>query len=272
MRLLHAQCIEASLIVIAENRIVLWVLPQPLRDREIGRQRIHARHVVVVARQAEVFPDPPRGITVVIRKSGRQACVPIQYLGAIRLRPILEERQHAPLEIGNFHILPRSVRQPALPCLQAGHNGGAGFCQPLLVSLVIPEPEHLIFDDRASQRSAKLVPLERRGIDFSVSVPVYSVEIVPGIQCAVPQVLEDGSSPPVRSRCGHHGDLSAGPLAVLRAIGVAQDVVFAHRVHAEQLLAGPLRRNVLAGRVVPNIVHAVNREAVAFRPLASHRE
>src|SRR5207244_3674071 len=102
-------------------------------------------------------------------------------------------------------------------------------------------------DDGATQRSTKLVPLERGGIGFSVSIPVGVVEVIPGVQCAVPQVLEKGSVPLIRAGCGHDRDLATRPFAVLGSIRIAEDVVFPHGVHAEQLLAGSLRRYVLAG-------------------------
>ena len=76
--------------------------------------------------------------------------------------------------------------------------------------------------------------------------------------------------PLVRARCSDDGDLASGAFAILGAVGVSEDVVFPDCIHAQQLLACTLWRNVLAGRVVSNVIHAIHREAVGFGPLPTN--
>ena len=78
--------------------------------------------------------------------------------------------------------------------------------------------------------------------------------------------------PLVRSRSGDHGDLSARSFAIFGAIGVAEDVVFPHGVHAKQLVAHPIRRIRSTLRVGADVVHSVDRPAIGFLPLARYRE
>src|SRR5712691_6580927 len=66
--------------------------------------------------------------------------------------------------------------------------------------------------------------------------------------------------------------LRAGPFSILGAVGVLEDVVFAHRVYPQQLPAGAGRRNELAGRVGADIVDSVHEKSIGLRPLAGHRE
>src|SRR5438094_4370187 len=134
----------------------------------------------------------PRGATVAVGQTGREASR-IQYLGATRLRPVSEERQHSALQISHFHVLSLGIRQTALPRLQAGHNGVARGGETFLKSLVISEDEHFVFDDGAAKRSAILIAFEWRGIRFSITIPVDNVEVIPGVQGAVAQILEDGT-------------------------------------------------------------------------------
>src|SRR5881396_584489 len=98
------------------------------------------------------------------------------------------------------------------------------------------------------------------------------LEVVLGIQSAVAHVLEEVAMPVVRSGRGHNADLSSGPFPILGAIGVLEDVVFPHRLYAQQLGACPGGRNELAGCVPPNPVDAVEHEPVGFLPMARHRE
>src|SRR5437870_13548663 len=78
--------------------------------------------------------------------------------------------------------------------------------------------------------------------------------------------------PMVRPRRGHDADLSSSPFPILGAIGVLEDVVFAHGLDAQQLGAGPGRRDELVGRVPPNPVDAVDQKPIGFLPMARYRE
>ena len=64
--------------------------------------------------------------------------------------------------------------------------------------------------------------------------------------------------------------LRAGPFAVLRAVGIAQHVEFAHRVHAQQLLAGAAGLHVVFGRA--GEFDAVQQEQILLRAIAGDRE
>src|SRR2546426_10459309 len=98
------------------------------------------------------------------------------------------------------------------------------------------------------------------------------LEVVLGVQSAVAHVLEEVAMPVVRSGRGHNADLSSGPFPILGAIGVLEDVVFPHGLDAQQLGAGPGRRDVLMGRVPANPVDAVDQKPVGFLPVARYRE
>src|SRR6266478_709141 len=76
----------------------------------------------------------------------------------------------------------------------------------------------------------------------------------------------------VRPGGGHNADLSSGPFPILGAIGVLEDVVFPHGLDAQQLGAGPGRRDELVGRVPSNPVDAVDQKPVGFLPMARYRE
>src|SRR2546422_7079502 len=70
--------------------------------------------------------------------------------------------------------------------------------------------------------------------------------------------------PMVRPGGGHNADLSSSPFPILGAIGVLEDVVFPHGLDAQQLGAGPGRRDELVGRVPPDPVDAVDQKPVGF--------
>src|SRR5207245_4710391 len=130
--------------------------------------------------------------------------------------------------------------------------------QPLAKSFVISEEEHLVAADRPSQRSAKLVPLKRR---YRRRIWSFGdVKEVPRVQGAVAQILENGSTPLIRSRSGYNGDLRPGPFSIFGAIGVPKDVEFTHGVYAEQIPAYALGRGIGSARVVPDVVHSIHRE------------
>src|SRR5438034_8118582 len=68
--------------------------------------------------------------------------------------------------------------------------------------------------------------------------PLGILEEVLGIQSAVAVILEDAAMPLVRSGRGHNADLPSGSFPILSAIRVLKDVVFPHRLDAEQLGTG----------------------------------
>ena len=74
----------------------------------------------------------------------------------------------------------------------------------------------------------------------------------------------------VAARLGDDDHLAAGALAVFGAVGIAQNVEFPHRVHAQQLLAGAARLHVVLGRA--RELHAVEQEKILLRPIARDGE
>src|SRR5439155_6635952 len=123
---------------------------------------------------------------------------------------------------------------------------------------VVSEHEHLVLLQGTSDGSPVLVPFEWI---------LFLREEVLRIQGAVTVILEEVAMPLVRSRRGHNADLSSGPFPILGAIRMFEDVVFPHGLHAEQLGAGPGRRNELVSRVPPDPVNAVDQKPVGFLPM-----
>ena len=70
----------------------------------------------------------------------------------------------------------------------------------------------------------------------------------------------------------HDADLSAGAFAILGAITIREDVVFAHGIDSEQHPAGPGRRNEQAGRVGADVIDSIDQKSIGFRPFARHGE
>src|SRR5207247_9601698 len=79
--------------------------------------------------------------------------------------------------------------------------------------------------------------------------PLGILEEVLGIQSAVAVILEDAAMPLVRSGRGHNADLPSGSFPILSAIRVLKDVVFPHRLVAEQFGTGLGGRNDLVAGV-----------------------
>lgn len=78
------------------------------------------------------------------------------------------------------------------------------------------------------------------------------IEIVLGIECAIPQKLKSGSVQLIAARHRDHADLRAGTPAVLGPVGAGFDIELSDRVNTEQLSA-PLRQARSEGRSAPDI-------------------
>src|SRR5438034_5648294 len=119
-----------------------------------------------------------------------------QVLVTVRRGPEgVDERQHADLQIGNRTTTHAGVssRHQTLASAAIRHNRELAQRQALLKSFVVSKDKQLVLLDRASQRSAKLIPFKRRcarGL----------IEEVPGIEGAVAQILEAAAVPGVGSR------------------------------------------------------------------------
>src|SRR3989441_6153386 len=155
------------------------------------------------------------------------------------------------------------ARQQALAGLHVRITRARALRQPLLEAFVVSEHEQLVLLQGTSDGPSELMPFERA---------LGGLEVVLGIQSAVPVILEDVPMPVVRSGRGHNADLPSGPFPILGPIGVLENVVFPYRLYPEQLGTGPGGRNELAGRVPSDPVDAVEQKPVSFLPMAGHRE
>src|SRR5262249_24407883 len=138
---------------------------------DVCRERIVAGDDVVKARQAKIFPDPlPR-----IRVGEGGSIGTVESVGR---RPegvgILE---YLRLQIGDR----QPIRQKTLAGKRSRHNRYARNRQPLLELFVVPEQEHLVLLERASQSSSKLMAFEGRS-------SIGLIEEVAGIKSAVAQI------------------------------------------------------------------------------------
>ena len=91
------------------------------------------------------------------------------------------------------------------------------------------------------------------------------IEEIACIKVAVAQEFEYRPVPIVCPGLGDNDDLTAGPFAVVCAVGVAQQVEFPDRVDPQQLLAGTARLHVVLGRA--RKFDPVQQEEVLLRPI-----
>src|SRR2546427_4688311 len=162
------------------------------------------------------------------------------YLRTIGHRPPqVGIRQHARLQIGNGNQgsagsegcagrtsagSSEITRQKTLSRWGIRINPASALGQPLREPFVVSEHEHLVLLQGTSDGSTELVPLEWA---------LFVLEEVLGIQGAVTVILEEVAMPLVRSGRGHNADLPSGPLPILGAIRVFENVVFPHSLHAQ---------------------------------------
>ncbi len=71
------------------------------------------------------------------------------------------------------------------------------------------------------------------------------IEVIRSIQNVIAQKFINGPVPLVAARLGNDDDLRSRPLAVFRAVGVAQHIELAHRFHAYQILTRSARLHVV---------------------------
>src|ERR1051326_59730 len=264
MRLLQSQCLGADVTDLDEIRVWLRNVPSSTIAGVVDKKTILGGCNVVKPQHAKILPDGLRSIAEVL--SGPTSLAVDQVLAAIGGGPEgIDEWKHAGFQIGNRSTTHRGInsRHQALAGAVIGHSRELAQGQALLKSFVVPEDKHLIFLDGTSQRSSKLIALERRSAGGLI-------EEVPGVEGAIAQKLEGAAVPFVGPRGGHDADLTSGPFAVLGAVGVLEDVIFPHRIHSQQLPPSPRRRNEKAGRVSADVVDPINHKPVRFRPFASY--
>ena len=154
------------------------------------------------------------------------------------------------------------ARQIAGARVGVGNQVHAGLVQVLAESFVVGEDEGLVLLHRAAQRAAELVARETRD--------GTAVEEIARIESIVAQELVKRSVELVGSGLGDNEHLRAGPLAELRAVGIAQHIEFAYRIHAQQLLAGAARLHIVLGRA--GEFDAIQQEEILLRPVSRNRE
>ena len=141
--------------------------------------------------------------------------------------------------------------------LALGHRGDRGelrFALPIAETLVEPEKKCLVFDDRATESSAELVLLQRLHI---------LGEIVARIDGVIAQELPQGAMKVVGA--GARNNIGRGTQRAAKfCVGaVRQNAKFADRVHR--------RFEHKAAIHAIEIVGAINKKVVGFRPLTIHR-
>ena len=253
MRLLQARQISALSRERAENGVGRRRGSVPVIAVETSRESVCTRNGGVKAHQCKIFADLAQGIGNGLGRSGGQ--VVLRWIG--QLRPIgrgpeiLSVRQHphrtgfGGSNIGSRIWAPgrgfdNVARHQALASQCVRHVGNVRHVPPFPKSFIVSKQEDLVLLQRSSQFPSKLVPFERT---------LGGLEVVPRVQAAVAQILEHASMQLVRSRRRYDYDLSASPFSILGTVGVLEDVIFPHRVHAQQLPAGPRRRDELPSRV-----------------------
>ncbi len=143
-----------------------------------------------------------------------------------------------------------------------GHQVHAGLVQMLAEALVIGEEESLVLLHGAAERAAELVALKAGGGS--------AVEEIAGIRRRCCAGIRRANRAGFGAGLGDDQHLRAGPLAVFGAVGIGEQVEFAHRVDAQQLLAGAAGLHVVFRRA--GEFDAVQQEQILLRPVARHHE
>ena len=137
------------------------------------------------------------------------------------------------------------------------------------VSLVIPESEHLVPLNRPSEARAELVLLQLRlGL-------ARRREEVPRLERVVAVEFPGRSVDGIAARSGHDVDDGAGVAAVLRAVGMRQDLEFLNRVGRGSQHETCVERVVVARAVEQEVVrlvpHSIDAETGRGRPETAWR-
>src|SRR2546427_270360 len=160
MRFLQSECLGVQVTDLDKIRIRLRNVPFAMVNSVVDKKGIFAGGNVVKTGHDKIFPNRLRGIAEVL--CGSASLAVDEVLATVRRRPeVLNEWQHADLEIGNGTATHRCVssRHQALASAVIRHNRDLAERQALLKSLVVSKNKKFVLFDRASQRSAKLIPL-----------------------------------------------------------------------------------------------------------------
>ena len=114
--------------------------------------------------------------------------------------------------------------------LRVGDQSNGSLVERFAETLVVDEKERFVFLDRAADRNAELISLERRR-------GRSRIEEVARVKCVVSQKLINRTVPLIRTRLRNDGDLATGLLAIFRAVRVTHEIELAHTVNAQQLAA-----------------------------------
>ena len=212
-----------------ETELVQSVLPEHRSDAEYFR--------VPRNREVEAFGGDPAGVQVraVLVLPGH-AQPDRMVVGQLVVDPA--EPHVAPLVLGESAVVCR--KDPA---------GVHRVEQGLVGALVGEEEVRPVFDDRAAQRAAPLVPPVVRF--FTPGLPVL---VGQRGERLVAEEDEGASGEVVRPRLGHHRHQPAGGEAVFRLEVARRDLELADRVHGEVLARFAHLR--------PGVVYAVHDESV----------
>ena len=195
-----------------EHRVGVADFPVDLADEEVLARRIDVGVAQLRGAVAEVAAVRDREEQIEVRLDER-----VDRDRAGRQHAVVRRRVGQPREVREREILPQS--------------------------LVAPEVEQRVLDDRAAGRAAELVARERR-IHLRAGRGVDRIEEVRLVELAVAEELEHGAVEAVRARLRDGADHAAGGAAELGGVVVRLDAELLHRVDAEQHARHARRRLV----------------------------
>ena len=194
MRFLQSECLGVNVTDLDKIRVYLRNVSCSMVDGVVDKKAVFGRRHVVKPGHDKILRDRLWSIAEVLCGAGGLAFVVEVRLTVGRGPEVIDEWQHAGLQIGNRTTArPSSRRHQALASAAIRHNRDLAQRQALLKSFVVSKDKQLVLLDRASQRSAKLIPFKRRCAGGLI-------EEVPGIEGAVAQILEAATVPGIGSR------------------------------------------------------------------------
>ena len=131
---------------------------------------------------------------------------------------------HSLAAVRGIRTLQRIGLVDQVPCpIRSGRHGEV-LCgaDNLFCSLIVTEPKHLVAADGAARRPAELVLNEN---------PALGREVVLGVQICIAQKVEGVTVYLVGTGFGHHVDLAATVIAILRIEVVCNDAELGNRVN-----------------------------------------
>src|SRR6185312_2021464 len=117
-----------------------------------------------------------------------------------------------------------SVRKIAAPRVVVGNECAVAQAETLAKGFIVAEQKCFVFADRAAERAAEFVAFKRGKTAL--------IEKIPRIECAVTRKFVEASVKLIRSGSGHYTYLCSGTLAILRPVGVGDNVKFTNAVNS----------------------------------------